>query len=579
MTTQQNILLQLLSPAPARGSYEALSDVGDEDYNIPLLEGGEHCQDSPSHSTRPQPWPWRHRWLILFLITLLLFLVVLVLLIIAVVAEHRLQEAARHPSSGTSPNSPSVDSGIGAPPASPLPHTDDPVEAARRIVDALYARQSTTLEQATSRYTLKTGRSPPQNYDQWFQFAQDKSCLIDDYDRLHKDFKPFYQLAQTDPGFFQRRLDVAFHMMEYNMKGMANITIKNGKLIMPVQQSGAYYPTWAVTFDQFAAHLPDMTFLINSHDQARVVFNFRDPDARLKALNLVEEEPFSQSPHPTSNWFREQSGCNTPRVPDGFFTSTNDDSAFFISTPKTEFTTDLYPVLSMSKVSPCFADILFPIEYFYERAWWSGKFAWPNNIEWKDKSSKLYWRGTSTGGFIFGTNYREFPRFKLAEFAYRHSDLIDARITGFSDELCGSECDKAAIIEEYNITGSGDPREDEYKFKYLLDVDGNAFSGRFHGLLRSGSLVFKATLFEEYFNDWVRPYEHYIPVLPDWSDLLEKLEWAKTHDDEARLIQERGMEVGRRVLTDNQNDCYFFLVLLEWARLQEISRNATDPHR
>ncbi|KAK7018924.1 CAP10 domain-containing protein [Favolaschia claudopus] len=477
MTTQQNILLQLLSPAPTRGSYEALSDVGDEDYNIPLLEGGENYQDT-----------------------------------------------------------------------------------ARRIVDALYARQSTTHEQATSRYTLKTGRSPPQNYDQWFQFAQDKSS--------------FYQLAQTDPGFFQRRLD-----MEYNMKGMANITIKNGKLIMPVQQSGAYYPTWAVTFDQFAAHLPDMTFLINSHDQARVVFNFRDPDARLKALNLVEEEPFSQSPHPTSNWFREQSGCNTPRVPDGFFTSTNDDSAFFISTPKTEFTTDLYPVLSMSKVSPCFADILFPIEYFYERAWWSGKFAWPNNIEWKDKSSKLYWRGTSTGGFIFGTNYREFPRFKLAEFAYRHSDLIDARITGFSDELCGSECDKAAIIEEYNITGSGDPREDEYKFKYLLDVDGNAFSGRFHGLLRSGSLVFKATLFEEYFNDWVRPYEHYIPVLPDWSDLLEKLEWAKTHDDEARLIQERGMEVGRRVLTDNQNDCYFFLVLLEWARLQEISRNATDPHR
>jgi hypothetical protein len=57
--------------------------------------------------------------------------------------------------------------------------------------------------------------------------------------------------------------------------------------------------------------------------------------------------------------------------------------------------------------------------------------------------------------------------------------------------------------------------------------------------------------------------------------LLEQLEWAMSHDDEARLIQERGREISQRLMTDAQNDCYFFLVLLEWARLQEISRNAT----
>jgi hypothetical protein len=82
-------------------------------------------------------------------------------------------------------------------------------------------------------------------------------------------------------------------------------------------------------------------------------------------------------------------------------------------------------------------------------------------------------------------------------------------------------------------------------------------------------------VFEEYFNDWLRPFEHYIPVLPDLSDLLEQLEWAMSHDDEARLIKERGREISQRLMTDAQNDCYFFLVLLEWARLQEISRNAT----
>lgn len=89
--------------------------------------------------------------------------------------------------------------------------------------------------------------------------------------------------------------------------------------------------------------------------------------------------------------------------------------------------------------------------------------------------------------------------------------------------------------------------------------------------------VFQATVFEEYFNDWIRPFVHYIPVLPDLSDLLEKLEWARSHDAEARMIQERGREIGERLMTDGQNDCYFFLVLLEWARLQDISRNATFP--
>jgi hypothetical protein len=40
----------------------------------------------------------------------------------------------------------------------------------------------------------------------------------------------------------------------------------------------------------------------------------------------------------------------------------NSHNLVFISSARTEFTVDLYPVLSMSKVSPCFADILFPIE-------------------------------------------------------------------------------------------------------------------------------------------------------------------------------------------------------------------------
>ena|ERR1700761_4545362 len=85
----------------------------------------------------------------------------------------------------------------------------------------------------------------------------------------------------------------------------------------------------------------------------------------------------------------------------------------------------------------------------------------------------------------------------------------------------------------------------------------------------------QSTVFEEYFNDWLRPFEHYVPILPDLSDLAEKIQWANAHPDEARLIQRRGLEVARRVMTDNQNDCYFFAVLVEWAQLLEYAKIGT----
>jgi hypothetical protein len=44
----------------------------------------------------------------------------------------------------------------------------DPVAAARLSLDALFARQSQTLAQAAARYSLKTDRAPPANFDKWF---------------------------------------------------------------------------------------------------------------------------------------------------------------------------------------------------------------------------------------------------------------------------------------------------------------------------------------------------------------------------------------------------------------------------
>lgn len=53
-------------------------------------------------------------------------------------------------------------------------------------------------------------------------------------------------------------------------------------------------------------------------------------------------------------------------------------------------------------------------------------------------------------------------------------------------------------------------------------------------------------------------FVHYIPVLPDLSDLYDKIEWAQTHDLEARRIQAAGKEMVKRVIKDDQMDAYYF---------------------
>jgi hypothetical protein len=97
----------------------------------------------------------------------------------------------------------------------------------------------------------------------------------------------------------------------------------------------------------------------------------------------------------------------------------------------------------------------------------------------------------SNGGMINGTNYHHFARFKLVDIGRQQPDLLDVAITTFAETLCEEGCDRDSVIAEYNITREGQSREDLYKYKYAVDVDGTTFSGRFLGLLRSGSLVFK----------------------------------------------------------------------------------------
>ncbi|KAF7306225.1 CAP10 domain-containing protein [Mycena indigotica] len=451
-------------------------------------------------------------------------------------------------------------------------------------IDLLLSSQSSTLAQATSRYRLRNGREPPPNFSQWFDYAREHSCLIDEYHQIAQDFEPFYQLAKEDPEYFKRMLSKASDIVHANGLGMTTGAFENGAFKYTDFHGVMYTNSWPRTFGRLAPFMPNMSLVLNSRDEPRVLFNHRKilPDMKHQALVETDPHPFHHSPTPTDQYFRDEMGCLIPNAPKGFTDPGNNSSAFMLYSSSTEFTTSLYPVLSVTKISPCFSDLVVPSEFYYSDSEFAAFYAYKDNVDWRKKEEKLYWRGSSTGGHIYNDNYHHFPRFKLVDISRteRGGPLMDVALSAFHDYLCGAGCDARVLMEKYGAVRAGTevkrPREEVYKYKYLMDVDGNSFSGRYIGLLKSGSLVFKSTVFTEFFSQWLVPFEHYIPVLPDLSDLLDKIEWAKNNDAEARAIQKAGKEFAERVLTDGQMDCYFALAMLEWGRLQAMAEAAEE---
>ncbi len=89
--------------------------------------------------------------------------------------------------------------------------------------------------------------------------------------------------------------------------------------------------------------------------------------------------------------------------------------------------------------------------------------------------------------------------------------------------------------------GRGVAMAEQLRYRYLLDVDGftrtwDAWAWK----MMSGSVVLSPALpWESYFSRQFEPWEHFVPVANDFSDLGRRLEWCREHDAECREIAER----------------------------------------
>ncbi|KAK8130268.1 glycosyl transferase family 90 domain-containing protein [Apiospora kogelbergensis] len=114
----------------------------------------------------------------------------------------------------------------------------------------------------------------------------------------------------------------------------------------------------------------------------------------------------------------------------------------------------------------------------------------------------------------------------------------------------------------------------QYKYKYLPDIDGNSFSGRWRGFLRSTSCPLKATVYTEWHDDRLVPWVHFVPFDNTFMDIYAIMEFfLEGHDAQGRRIADEGSRWASQVMRRDDMLLYVWRVLLEYARVVDPQRD------
>lgn len=254
---------------------------------------------------------------------------------------------------------------------------------------------------------------------------------------------------------------------------------------------------------------------------------------------------------------------------------------------------ELVPIFSQSKISS-FQDILYPSPWY-----WAGKVVLDEKRDttWENKTNALYWRGSTTGGFSRNGGWRRQHRQHIVQRlnAPDKAQLVDVESKSIVEvdrrsrkhlmdvhfshigQCDPGDCD--AQQEFFHVTERVDG-QDAWYFKHLLDMDGNAFSGRFYSFLKSRSLTYKMAIFREWHAEWLKPWVHYIPLSLRGDEHLDLVQYFSGDNGEskeptkggngnsegekkAREIAERSTMWHDRVLRKVDFEAWFFRLLLE----------------
>ncbi|EJK65587.1 hypothetical protein THAOC_13535, partial [Thalassiosira oceanica] len=106
-----------------------------------------------------------------------------------------------------------------------------------------------------------------------------------------------------------------------------------------------------------------------------------------------------------------------------------------------------------------------------------------------------------------------------------------------------------SVWEEVGIaTGDGMSLDELSLYRYHIDLGGGGgttWTGTIEKLLMPGLLMHHLTPTSDYIHEWLKPWEHYVPVSSHLRDLKQKFRWAEAHPNQAKRISYRATQLAR----------------------------------
>ena len=164
------------------------------------------------------------------------------------------------------------------------------------------------------------------------------------------------------------------------------------------------------------------------------------------------------------------------------------------------------------------------------------------SIEWSEKIPTAVFRGGSTG---YGVTQKTNMRLKVAYLSTitpteEGYPLVDAGITNWNirtRKIQGQKYLQTIDINKQPPLVQRLTSQQQANYKYIINIDGHVTAFRLSNELSFGSIIL---LVQSDYYIWymkmLKPYEHYVPVKRDLSDLFEKIRWCRNNDDKCQQI-------------------------------------------
>ena len=266
-------------------------------------------------------------------------------------------------------------------------------------------------------------------------------------------------------------------------------------------------------------------------------------------------------------------------------------------------TDTLVPIFSKSKLSSN-QDLIMPAtDYSSELTPFYSPYNEAEDMPWHQKENRLYWVGSTSGGYFKDSSWKTSHRERFVKDFNNGSKPIsllrqkaesdswepyNATMKAVSkhayvkfsnrDHCTKAVCEEMADPKGGLVFTEKEPVEASYGSKFAFDLDGNAYTERFRRLLQSHNTVFKMTIFQEWHDDFLVPWVHYVPVTLGMKELPETLRFfveTEQGQEIGKAIAEEGRRWAQQAWRPEDMKIALFRILLEYGRLWGPERDKT----